>query len=323
MDKFPRSDKSPLPSSEQREVALDERDILDLHHDLLEAAENLNAFATPGKHERTAIRIPLDNEVLNQTTAGKWQFYTSLSAAYFKDDDIESLGMTFTTPQVYDSIDVRLAAENYWNVTPNGMSGPITSFRNEQLLRLIDAKTAHNTGTIDLIRRLPTLRAGEFPAALMDMLEPLAKINTDIRTYSASDYVISSSSQVESGRVVPEFMSRSTADIVRADGVEAIDYIVRLSFDGLPMQSEYPDQDGNPIMSYISNIYEHKFSITHATGLTSNTQTTFSVISDSLHDVEKVKRYVQDSRPEREGGDIFRKAIQMVVSENLRMPSES
>jgi hypothetical protein len=213
MDKFPRSDESPLPSSEQREVALDERDILDLHHDLLEAAENLNAFATPGKHERTAIRIPLDNEVLNQTTAGKWQFYTSLSAAYFKDDDIESLGMTFTTPQVYDSIDVRLAAENYWNVTPNGMSGPITSFRNEQLLRLIDAKTAHNTGTIDLIRRLPTLRAGEFPAALMDMLEPLAKINTDIRTYSASDYVISSSSQVESGRVVPEFMSRSTADI--------------------------------------------------------------------------------------------------------------
>lgn len=76
MDKFPRTPESPQPSSEQREVTLDQRDILDLHHDLLEAAENLNAFALPNKHERTAIRIPLRNEVLNQTTAGKWQHYT-------------------------------------------------------------------------------------------------------------------------------------------------------------------------------------------------------------------------------------------------------
>lgn len=232
--------------------------------------------------------------------------------------------MTFTTPQVYDAIDVRLAAGgNYWNVTPNGMDGPITAFSNEQLLRLLDAKTTHNMGTLDLFRRLPTMATNEFPAAVMDMLEPLAKINTDIRTYSASDYVISPSFQVNSGAVVPEFMSRTTADIIRADGVEAIDYIIRLSFDGLPMQSDYPDPEGKPVVSHIANVYEHRFSVSHETGMTENTQTTFLVVSDSSHDLDRVRQHVQSTRPEHEGADMFRKAIKMVVDENLRMPDSN
>lgn len=324
MDKYPKNNEVSSTVGEQRDIILSAYDILDVHHELLKAADALWTFGQPNQQERTAIRIPLDTHTTTPFTAGKWQYYTSLSANSHKDDDGEVMEMTFTTPQVYDSIEIKLAMDDNWVVTPNGMSGPITTYSNNQLLRLLDAKLYHNSGTLDLIRRLPQMKTNEFPSEVMTMLEPLAKINTDKRTYSASDITIMSPTRGDSsGIVLPEYMSHTTAEIIRADGVEAVDYIVRLSFDGMPVQSELTDKDGTPLMSYIKNVYEHGFSVLHETGKTANTYSTFSVISDSSHDSEKVKQYVKSSSPERHGGKIFRNAIQHVTTEQLQLPGHS
>jgi len=324
MDKFPRNTEPTAAVSEQRNVDLNRDDILDLHHDLLEASEYLHAFAIPERHERTAIRIPLDNERLSHLTAGKWHFYTSLSAAYLQDGGNEQLAMTFTTPQVWDSIDIRLAMPDCWNVTPHDMSRPVTTFSNWQLLQLLDSKIKHNTSTINLLRRMPSMTEDEFPAAIMDMLEPLAKITTEVQTYSASDYIISSGKAEDSTKQsMPEYMSRSTAEIVRADGVKAIDYIIRLGFDGLPVQSDHTEPVNTPTFSNIANTYEHRFSVSHETGLTTDTQTIFSATSDNPQDTEKLRRYIQSNRPELRGGDVFRHAIRMVADEYFRLPDNS
>ncbi len=315
MDQFPHHMESPLPSSEQREIQLERYDILDIHHALLEAADTLFLLATPDRHERTATRVPLNSERPTPLTAGKWQYYTSLSAVYLMDSGEVSAGMTFTTPQVWDSIDVKMAMPDVWNVTPNGMPGPITTFRNEQLLRLLDEKIEHNPGMLNLIRRLPTTTTTEFPAEMMNMLEPLAKINTDIRTYRSSDYmVVPGTPSTKQGLTIPDHFSETTAEIIRADGVEAIDYVIRTGFDGLPIQTGHP---GSVSPSYVANTYEHRFSVPHKTGLTEKTRTTFSVTSSSSQDTELLQQYVQSSNPEMKAGDAFRRAIQLVIDNAL------
>jgi hypothetical protein len=199
------------------------------------------------------------------------------------------------------------------------MQGPLTTYTNDQLLRLLDAKLDHNTGTLGLINRMPQMTHDEFPAEVMNLLESLAKIRTDIRTYSATDYVITPKSYIPAvDKESPDYMSSVVAEVTRAAGVKADDYIIRLTFDGMPIQAEDPDEDGNPVVSHITNIYEHGFSVPTKTGLTADTYTTFSVISDSPRDNERVKQYIQSSEPEKNGGDIFRRALQMVNDEHLK-----
>ncbi|MDB5177063.1 MAG: hypothetical protein JWN75_731 [Candidatus Saccharibacteria bacterium] len=314
-----KSEPAHLPQGEQRDVVLDIDDILDLHHGLLKTADSLWTLGSPNKQEKTAIRVPLGNQTLNTITAGKWGLYSSLSAAYLKDIAGEHIGLTFTTPQVYDAIEVKLESSNNWSLLLSGMQRPLTTYTNDQLLRLLDAKLDHNTGTLGLVNRMPQMTHDEFPAEVMNLLESLAKIRTDIRTYSAADYVITPKTYMPAvDKESPEYMSSVVAEVTRAEGVKADDYIIRLTFDGMPIQAEDPDENGNPVISHITNVYEHGFSIPSETGLTTDTYTTFSVISDSPHDNERVKQHIQSIEPERKGGDIFRRALQMVSDEHLK-----
>ncbi|QHN43063.1 hypothetical protein GII36_04365 [Candidatus Mycosynbacter amalyticus] len=299
---------TPQPRRASRRFNLPVDDSTDLRDTLLNASEYVLTIGTPDVVEKSARDVTLrtDHSETDSQFGYAWNKFDSASATFKREyAKAPFADITLTTPQYYDSATLHYEEYGSWTLTLAQDNSPTDIVANHTLLSLLDNKISSNIATTELFSRSFTMNNDEFAEAIVDMLESLASTRTESRVYKATELIYNDA-----------YKSEVTAEIVRAEGPQAVDNIVRMSVSGMPIT---PRSNPSAPAVLVTSIYEYTYSIPYDTNLIENEQCIFTIQADKPLDEAILQELVSDTDAEARAGDVFRKAIGMVCDKSARL----
>ncbi len=265
----------PLPTKMiERPVRLDANHEAKINNALAVVADSLWYLGQPDITRKVAMEIPLVNGggVKNMQ---QWNRYNSLSMAYQKSANSELTGLTFVTPQIYDSIQLASMMEDCWEMETFDNGTHLSILGNKEVLGILNSKLAHNPKVAEFIEESPYIMDKDFPLAVANVLSSLSHKRTDARVFHAKD---------------------SETTITRAEGPQSIDYSL-----------------SRRIKGNFDSVYNHGFSVDNDTKRISDKFSRL-VLSGSIDWIdERTTEIGSKGVSSTQGSDVYKQAIKDVL----------
>jgi hypothetical protein len=311
-----------LPSSEKQNISIDVIDKHEIANTLRPMADELWSLAKPDRLMMRFGSVPLETSHLSDEAVIKWRKHHALSGAYNQESGKTDAGLVLLTPQLYDATRLQLQPGIGWEVVPYDRETPIAVMSNEALLRILKAKLTHTLTTFDFIDRLPQIAEEDFAMELISHLQHMGSNRSESRIYSIEERVQESPRFLAAlGVKPPHYRPSKKVEIQRSEGVEAVDYVLRTSLEGIEITSDYEDTYDTNESGVITNSYEFGFSVPYDTDVPTDIESSF-IVSGTINQA-KIKYLSTSSEAEFKAPEIFRNALQSIKETKLSKDSKA
>jgi hypothetical protein len=305
-----------LPSNERQSISIDVYDAHEITNILRPLADELWQTAEADKTMMRFGGVPLATKYLNDEAVIKWRKHNALSAAYKREDGKTDAGLVLLTPQLYDATRLQHNPGIGWEVVPYDRETPIEVIDNDALLRILKAKLIHTVSMFEFIDRLPQITDEDFPLELISHLQHMADNYSESRIYTVEKRIQESPAFLKALGVRPPHYRPSTkTEIQRSEGVEAVDYILRTSIEGIEISPDTEDTYSTNESGTVTNSYEFSFSVPYETDFPTDIDANF-VVSGTINQ-EKIKYLSTSYESQLKAPEIFRNALASISQAKL------